>query len=353
MTIIADTVIGWDVGGVNIKAVRLECRDRKIKSFRAAIRPFEIWRNRDSLPMVLRDIGEELGLEDHQGLAVTMTAELSDVFRTKREGVCYVLNAFEQTFDKSPVYPFSLDGRFLNRDEARQSPLLCAATNWLASALFIAAHHPDCILMDIGSTTTDIIPIRGGRPNCQGGTDTQRLTCGELVYTGILRTNPNTVVNQAPVRGQPCRVAAEYFTSMADIYLLLGQIAPDQYTCPTADGRAKTIPAARDRLARLVCSDSETMSAKEVDTLACYLREKQLQQIIDSLFQVLSRLKNGFSLPLIVLGTGGFLGKEAARRLGMPVIEAKQKWGDKATACFPALAAAFLLAMNRFGKLDD
>jgi len=37
----------------------------------------------------------------------------------------------------------------------------------------------------------------------------------------------------------------------------------------------------------------------------------------------------------------------------MPVIEAEQKWGDRATACFPALAAAYLLAMDRFGKLDD
>jgi uncharacterized hydantoinase/oxoprolinase family protein len=95
------------------------------------------------------------------------------------------------------------------------------------------------------------------------------------------------------------------------------------------------------------------MSAQEVDTLACYLREKQLQQIIDSLFQVLSGLKDGFSLSLIVLGTGGFLVKEAARRLGMPVIEAKQKWGDSATACFPALAAAYLLALDQFGKSDD
>ena len=353
MTIINDTVIGWDVGGVNIKAVRLKHRVRKVKAFRAAVRPFEIWRNRDNLSMVLRDIGEELGLEDHQSLAVTMTAELSDVFRSKREGVSYVLNAFEQAFEKSTVYSFSLDGRFLSRDEARQNPLLCAATNWLASALFIATHHPDCILIDIGSTTTDIIPIRGGKAISKGRTDTQRLASGELVYTGLLRTNPNTVVNQVPVRGRPCRVAAECFTSMADIYLLSGQITSDQYTCPTADARAKTIPAARDRLARLVCSDSETMSSEEINTLACYLREKQLQQIIDSLFQVLTGLKDGFSLPLIVLGTGGFLVKEVARRLGMPVIEAEQKWGDRATACFPALAAAYLLARDRLGKLDD
>jgi hypothetical protein len=282
-----------------------------------------------------------------------MTAELSDVFRTKREGVLFVLDAIEKAFSNISIYPFNLEGRFFTLDEARKSPLLCAATNWLASALFVATNHSDCILMDIGSTTTDIIPIRGGREISKGRTDTQRLISGELVYTGLLRTNPNTVVNQVPVKGALCRIAAEYFTSMADIYLLSGQLTPDQYTCTTADGRPKTISAARDRLARLVCSDSETMSAEEIDTLACYLREKQLQQITDSLFQVLSGLKDGFSLPLIVLGTGKFLVKEAARRLGMPVIEAEQKWGDRATACFPALAAAYLLAMDRFGKIDD
>jgi hypothetical protein len=336
-------ITGWDIGGVNIKAVRLDRQDRETIPLQTVVRPFEIWRDPGSLQMALRDMGKELGLQGPQRLAVTMTAELSDVFRTKREGVLYVLDAIGQAFEKSLIYPFSLESRFFSLDEARQDPLLCAATNWLASALFIAAHHPDCILMDIGSTTTDVIPIQGGKVITEGRTDTQRLITGELVYTGVLRTNPNAVVNQAPVGGRPCRVAAEYFTSMADVYLVLGQISPDEYTCPTADGRAKTIRAAQGRLARLVCSDSEIMDEKEIYALARYLWEKQLQQIIDSLFQVLSGLKDGFGLPLAVAGTGGFLAKEAARRLGMPTIDLGQQWGDSALACFPALAVAYLL----------
>ncbi len=338
------SVLGWDIGGVNVKAVRLGCRERKIKTYRSAVRPFEIWREPGNLIMVLRDIAEELGMQDLQSAAVTMTAELSDVFRTKREGVLYVLDAIEKAFSKTPIYLFNLEGRFFQPEEAREHPLLCAATNWLASALFIAVHHPDCIFIDIGSTTTDIIPIRGGKVISEGRTDTHRLISGELVYTGVLRTNPNTVVNQAPVGGRSCRIAAEYFTCMADVYLVLGQIAPEGYTCPTADGKVKTIPAARDRLARLVCSDSEIMSAEEIDALARYLREKQLQQIVDPLFQVLSGLQGGFGLPLIVAGTGGFLAKEAARRLGMPVIGVEQAWGDSAPSSFPALAVAYLLA---------
>ncbi len=344
MTYIDHCVLGWDIGGANVKAVRLECRGQKIKAQRAAVRPFEIWREPGNLIIVLQDIAEELGMQGHQNVAVTMTAELSDVFRTKREGVLFVLDAIEKAFSKIPIYLFNLEGRFFGLDEARKNPLQCAATNWLASALFIAVDHPDCILMDIGSTTTDIIPIQGGKVISRGRNDTQRLSSGELVYTGVLRTNPNTIVNQVPAAGRSCRVAAEYFTCMADVYLVLGQIAPEGYTCPTADGKVKTIPAARDRIARLVCSDSEIMSAEEIDALARYLWEKQLQQIVDPLFQVLSGLQGGFGLPLVVVGTGGFLAKEAARRLGIQTVKLGRQWGDSALAAFPALAVAYLLA---------
>ena len=344
MTINDYSIIGWDIGGVNIKAVRLECQEWKIKAFRTTVRPFEIWREPDNLIRVLRDIAKDLGVQDLQSMAVTMTAELSDVFRTKRDGVHFVLDAVEKAFSKTPIYLFNLEGRFFGLDEARKNPLRCAATNWLASALFIAADHPDCILMDIGSTTTDIIPIRGGKVISRGRNDTQRLAAGELVYTGVLRTNPNTIVNQAPVAGRPCRVAAEYFTCMADVYLVLGQIAPGGYTCPTADGQAKSIPAARDRIARLVCSDSEMMSAEEIDALARYLWEKQLQQIVDPLFQVLSGLQGGFGLPLAVVGSGRFLAKEAARRLGIQTVKSGRQLGDSELASFPALAVAYLLA---------
>ena len=350
MTSIDGYITGWDIGGVNIKAVRLKRQGQNLKQARAVVRPFEIWRDREGLAAALRDTGKELGAKGPHRVAVTMTAELSDAFPTKREGVLFILNAMERAFEESFVYPFSLDEKFLSLDEVKKTPLKCAATNWLASALFISSHHSDCILMDIGSTTTDIIPIRGGRVTSRGRTDTQRLVSGELVYSGILRTNPNTVVNQVPVGGESCRVAAEYFATMADVYLVLGQLTPGEYTSPTADGRAKTIPAARERLARLVCSDGQIMSEDEIHTLACYLREKQLQQITDALFQVLSGLQDDVNPPLVVAGSGGSLAKEVARRMNLQVIELEREWGDKAFAAFPALAVAYLLAQKPTGR---
>lgn len=341
------SVLGLDIGGANVKAVALRCRGARIESHTVSSRPFEIWRNRDNLSPVLQEMAAELDPDGFQKVAVTMTAELSDIFRTKREGVLYVLDAVEQAFGKSLIYSFSLDSRMLPLEAARRTPLSCAATNWLASACFLALDHPDCILIDIGSTTTDIIPIRQGKVVSQGRTDPQRLTSGELLYSGMLRTNPNTIVHHVVTGGGSCRVAAENFTSMADVYLILGKISEAEYSCPTADGREKTVENARERLARLICADSEIMTKKEIDRLACYLWEKHLQQITESLAQVLAASHDGADLSLVLAGTGQFLAGEVAERLGIPVLEVENDRFSWPVDVLPAFAVAcFLIPDN-------
>ena len=58
----------------------------------------------------------------------------------------------------------------------------------MASSLLLGKDYRDSIFVDIGSTTTDIIPIKNGKP-LAGKTDFKRLKNGELVYSGALRTN--------------------------------------------------------------------------------------------------------------------------------------------------------------------
>ncbi len=337
-------IIGWDIGGANIKAALVGRRGRGLVGLRTRARPYEIWRESGGLAEVLLEMSDELEPGTGPEHAVTITAELSDAFRIKAEGVRFVLDAVERAFGSEKIHPFTLGGGFVTPDRLREDPLAGAATNWLAGALFIAERHPDCILVDMGSTTTDIIPIRNGRPVNRGNTDTGRLSSGELVYTGITRTNPNTVVGEVPLGGGRCRVAAEYFAAMADVYLILGRITPEQYGCPTADGREKTISAARERLARLVCSDGELMGEREIHALALYLGEKQIQLIVEAVFQVMSgAVGEGEKVPLVAMGSGRFLIEEAAGRLGLEVIEPEGLRDDRAAAAFPAVAVSWLL----------
>ncbi|MER3515209.1 MAG: H4MPT-linked C1 transfer pathway protein, partial [Chloroflexota bacterium] len=112
-----------------------------------------------------------------------------------------------------------------------------------------------------------------------GRTDLERLMAGELVYTGALRTHLAAIVHSVPVRGRFCRVASKYFAISGDVHLILGHVRPEEYTCPTPDGRPPTVASARGRLARLVCADTEMLSVAEIKAIARYIHTQQVEQI--------------------------------------------------------------------------
>ena len=337
--------IGWDVGGVQVKAARVESCAGVTRRVQTAARPFEVWRRRERLPEVLRDVARELGVRSTMPLALTMTAELSDAFRSKREGVLFVMDAAHETFPENRICVLDSRGDFVALDLARTRPLEFAATNWVASSLYAASRVDACILVDVGSTTTDIVPVRAGGLACEGRTDLARLSAGELVYTGVLRTNPNTLTASVPVRGRPCRVAAEHFAIMADAYVLLGRLRAEDYTCSTPDGRDTSAQACAERLARLVCGDSESLRHEEIVNVARYLVERQLQVVSEGVLQVLSRWTPGPEPPLAPAGAGAFLAAEVADRLGLAVLPEGSIWGEEG-AMLPAAAGAHLLAAS-------
>ncbi len=337
-------IVGWDIGGVNVKAARLVWERGKAKALQVGSCPFEIWRAKDSLPQVLRTVLAQVSDELPQVMAVTMTAELSDVFVTKREGVLYVVDTLLSTFPQCASYALDLSGRFTALAEARMRPLDFAAANWLAAALFVARSYPDCLLIDIGSTTTDIIPIVDGQVACQGRTDMERLMSGELVYTGALRTHLAAIVHAIPVRGRSCPVSSEYFAISGDVHLILGQLRAEDYVFPAPDGRPPTIESARQRLARLVCADAEMLSAAEIDEMARYIYQRQLEQISAAILQVRSRFADRADLPVVAMGSGAFMAVEAGRRLGLTVLDLSTQWGQEESAVVPCVAVAQLLA---------
>ena len=317
-----------DIGGANTKAAWFDG-----ELVRTLTRPFEVWRDREALAGVLREVGA--GPAD--AVAITMTAELSDAFRTKREGVAFVLDAAEQALGDRPLSVLTTAGELVTVGEARSRPWDVAAANWVATALAVAGAHPDALLMDVGSTTTDIVPIAGGRVAATGYNDLERLVAGELVYTGVLRTNLAAIAPRVPVRGAWCPVASEYFAISADVHVVLGRLAPEAYDCPTPDGRPPTVDFARERIARLVCADVEQLEPGEIDAIAVYLADEQLRQIEDAARRVGSALTP--EAPVVAAGSGAFLGREVASRMGRAVAPAP--WGEELG---PAAALAALLA---------
>lgn len=328
-------VIGLDVGGANTKAV---WRDRGER--RAVSRPFEVWRDREALEEVLRGIVADVALRPVEAVALTTTAELSDAFHTKREGIGFVLDAAEAALGDRRLLALTTAGELVPFAEARARPLDVAAANWVASALAVAAVYQDAVMIDVGSTTTDVVPIAAGRVAAAGRTDLDRLLAGELVYTDALRTNLAAVAPRVPVRDQWCPVASELFAISADVHLILGHIAPGAYTCASPDGRAASVECARERVARLVCADAEQLPADEIHAIAAFLHTEQVRQIEAAVRRVGGRL-DGLP-PVVSLGVGAFLAREAAERVGRAVVELP--WSAAERDAAPAAALAQLLA---------
>jgi probable H4MPT-linked C1 transfer pathway protein len=321
--------LAMDIGGANTKAAWLQG-----SALRTVSRPFEVWRDREALSRVLRELAAEVGPAD--AVAITMTAELSDAFRSKREGVAFVLDAAEAALGEPRV--LTVAGELVPVAEARTRPWDVAAANWVATALAVADVHPDALLIDVGSTTADIVPIVAGQVAATGHTDLERLLAGELVYTGVLRTNLAAIAPRVPVRGGWCPVSSETFAISGDIQLVLGRLTEEAYDCPTPDGRPATVAFARERIARLVCADAEQLEADEIDAIAAYLGAEQVRQI-----EAAARRAQGSlapDAPVVAAGSGAVLAREVASRLGRAVADPPAAWGSAASAVALAMLAA-------------
>jgi probable H4MPT-linked C1 transfer pathway protein len=240
-------VLALDIGGANLKAAH--------SSGAARSQPFALWKSPAALPDALRHLLRDW--PPYELLAVTMTGELCDCFATKREGVRAILDAVSAVAGAAPVRVWLTDGRLVDIDVARSRPLRAAAANWLALATFAGRFAPrgPALLIDVGSTTTDIIPLLDGRPVPRARADTERLRSGELVYSGVLRTPLCALLRDYG--------AAEFFATTRDIYLMLGRLPEDPSDCDTADGRPATRACAEARVARMICADLETSTKAE------------------------------------------------------------------------------------------
>jgi len=297
-------VVGLDIGGANIKAAD---NDRKV-----AARHFEIWKGPERLPEVLEEMLNDFAPWD--ALAVTMTAELADCFQTKSDGVDCVLQGVQRSSGGTPVFVWQTGAEFVGTDVAREIPLLVAAANWHALATWVGrmVTSPAALLIDIGSTTTDLIPLQKGVPVPQGFTDRERLQSGELVYSGVRRTPLCAIAHSVPFRDGYCPLAAEVFATTGDVYLCLRMIEQDSTDRDTANGRPATISDAHDRLARSICCDRTEFDADDAGMLARFLADVQRQRIVGALDRVLKTLEAPCG-EVVVSGSGGFLAERIVR----------------------------------------
>ena len=349
-------ILGLDIGGANLKAVKLNVSNRKIHVKEVIREYFPVWiLGKDGVVEGLKKLKKRVNPSPNYVVSTTMTAELSDLFRNKSEGVRFIVGTVEEVFsDASRRFYVNVKSKLVEYSEAYKSPLEIAAANWAASAWLISKKLRNCIFIDIGSTSTTIVPIINGKISVQGYTDPEKLVYGELVYLGVLRTNICSIVNKVPYKGLFARLSSEKFALSGDVCLVLGKIGVKDYTTETADGRGRGIRECLDRLSRVPCADNEILNDYEILEIARYVYESMVFRVFETLTQVRSRIAslgyNPSTFKVCTAGLGSFLAKEAAKRAGFKdVIDVSGIYGKKISHILPAYAAA-LMALEVLGK---
>ncbi len=345
-------IIGWDLGGANIKRAHLD----NGRVLDVAQIPCPALQDRTKFDAALAEAFQHVAAPALH--AVTMTGELSDVFADRRDGVHYLVSLMVAASKGTPLVfyggKFSGDKPgFLDATQAMRNALTVASANWHASAALAARHYKDGLLIDVGTTTTDLIPFRSGAPSAHGYTDGERLTEGELVYTGAVRTPVMAVAQEAPFRGRAQRIAAERFATMADVWRLTGDLPQDADPYLTPDLKGKSREESATRLARMLGRELGEAPLSEWVEIARHFAACQIGSLEDAARALISREGLGTNAAMIGAGCGRFMAEQLAKRLGhfyrdfADLIDCAPEAREMAAVCAPAVAVALLSPATR------
>jgi probable H4MPT-linked C1 transfer pathway protein len=342
--------VGWDVGGAHVKACLLE--DERIVD--VAQWPCPLWRGLDQLDTTLASARARWpqAWDAHTRHAATMTGEMVDLFKDREEGVARLAARLAEALGPSLVLWGARSGFFAPHESGRRWRDIASA-NWRATAELLAPRLRNAVLADIGSTTTDFVCLRHGSVAALGTADAERLSTGELVYQGVVRTPLCALASRVVFDGRVVNVMKEFFATTADVFRLTGELDPAHDQHPAADGGAKDLESTRRRLARMVGRDGRDHAPAQWRALAEAFREAQLVDLESQLLRVVAASDLRDDAPLAGAGCGAFLARELARRTGRPYVsfadavcavrpdDARTRWID---VCAPAVAVALLAA---------
>ena len=337
---------GYDVGGAHLKVALVE--NGKLVLVRQIACP--LWRGLDHLDAALAEAHAITASADVH--AATMTGELADIFPDRYTGVARICERLTIRFGPDVRIWMGPRG-FGSAADAEHHVTGTASTNFLATATLSARLAGDGLLIDMGSTTADIVPFANGAVVARGLIDADRLRTGELVYTGLTRTPVMAVASRALFQGEWQSLARDPFATMADVRRITCDLPAGVDQHATADGRGTSEDESRARFARCFGCDVEPGDEAHWAVAARVIAEAQLRSIHDGCLQVLSARPPRGPMRVVTAGIGERIAAEIARRLDLPaigfgaLIKAPPHLRDWATRCAPAVAVAMLAGCDQ------
>lgn len=339
---------GWDIGGAHLKLARVSQAGQVDLAMQ---KPMPLWQGIEVLEHALAEAVSALPRTATLH-AVTLTAELADIFHDRSSGVAAVTTHICHYLPQAEIRLYGGRSGWVIPAAAALHALDIASANWHATASYAARFIDAGVLVDIGSTTTDIVMFNGGKVRYHGYTDCERLANYELVYTGVVRTPVIAVAHEAPLAGKWQPLVAELFATMADVYRLTGALHADDDMQGTPDGQGKTVRDSARRLARMFGTDVEDNPSLTVwRNAACALASIQLLNIERALQTQLSRAQDVTGMTLVGAGVGSFLARQLAQMHGMQYLDFSELCAAPAQAGKQVARAAAAVAVAQLARM--
>lgn len=331
---------GYDIGGAHLKVALAENgRTIAVRQISCAL-----WQGLDRLDAALAEAAGMVVRADRH--AITMTGELCELFPDRATGVRVIIDRVKA---QVPAFQVWMGLRGLAApDVAETDPMRVASTNFLATAALVARRLPDALLVDMGSTTTDVVAIRAGGIAVRGLTDGDRLRTGELVYTGLTRTDASIVAQRGTLGGISQRLAAGGFANMADVRRVLGTLPADVDQHATLDHRGKSVKESVERFARCFGRDAADATLDDWREAARDIADQQMREVRAAVAEALAAATLPANAPIVAAGIGADEIRRLATALNRSSIpfaglaHATDDCRTWATRCAPAVAVALI-----------
>ena len=340
--------IGWDIGGAHLKLAGITAAGKVAMAIQL---PMPLWQGIHMLGQSLMQAKQQLP-EVPSMHSITTTAELVDIFRDRHSGVQILARHISDALGQENIQFYAGRSGWVSPVSTEHHAGDIASANWHATAAYVSSIVGDGILIDIGSTTTDIIMFNDGRVRYYGYSDYERLASHELVYTGIVRTPVMAVADKAPIAGKWQPLAAELFATMADVYRLTGDLQEQDDMQNTPDGGGKSLVDSARRLARMFGTDlDEHESLERWQIAATYIASVQLNRIDRALQIVRSHHGIQHNVVLVGAGAGCFMARKLAQMHGLKFVDFTDLFETAAQMKLPASISAAAVSVAQLARL--
>ncbi len=221
--------------------------------------------------------------------------------------------------------------------------------NWHATGKFISRNLNDAIVVDFGSTTTDIICIKNKIIKNLGFDDFSRLKNNELIYTGLTRTPIFGVMNELILNGINYPLIPEFFSSMSDVYRINKSLDKVLDIDDTADNTEKNLNQSFIRVARNFGFDFNKSNKELLKKISRKLINFQMKKIAISLDKLIIKFNMSKKVPIVLCGIGNKVLRNFLKSKNILEFEKfthsyKKNLKTKAAHHAPAYSVAFLLS---------